>query len=241
MNKEEKSILTRKIALVGGIALFVIIMIIWGVIVLSSSPHESIVIGNFDKYINNLPNTERTTLEIILRQVVDLNSSESGIAINDAFIRDGSTSQERGEDRQIYKTTFIVDIPSIKQSYKITNYFTDNIEYFSADYRQLVTCLGVRDLIYGDFNCKDRFSTENNLTKSDPILMLLPYRSDTWTADRVIGFNDDNKAILIISTYIPRTGDQAILDEFIKPQKVLVEQWLRNNNLDPNDYEMVFQ
>ena len=65
--------------------------------------------------------------------------------------------------KMIYLTNFIVDIPSISQSYVVTNYYSPLSPEISGltDYTTLVTCPDSSQLIYGDFNCIDRFVWEN--------------------------------------------------------------------------------
>ena len=121
-------------------------------------------ITNFDTVVKNLPSTERATLETILASTIKQNTSANITltSVKDATIRDGTYVQNYDSQKYVYSTQFIVDIPSLKQSYKITDKYSPLPPEQSGlfDYTQLVLCPSQDELIYGSFNCKDRMSTE---------------------------------------------------------------------------------
>jgi len=106
-----------------------------------------------------LPDTEKTTLENALYFTAGLNTLD-GIPRNiTTIIRDGSFSQT--ENDGIYATIFIVDIPEIKQSFRIENSFSNRSmsDTNLVDYTTQVWCLDKSELIFGDFDCKDIFNS----------------------------------------------------------------------------------
>lgn len=119
-------------------------------------------ITGYEEQVANLPDIEDDTISIQLNGTLELNGVSK--AITDATIREGSYSQKLTDaSKMIYLTNFIVDIPSIGQSYVVTNYYSPLSPEISGltDYTTLVTCPDSSQLIYGDFNCIDRFMWEN--------------------------------------------------------------------------------
>lgn len=119
-------------------------------------------IADYEEQVANLPDIEDDTISIQLNGTLELNGVSK--AITDATIREGSYSQKLTDaSKMIYLTNFIVDIPSISQSYVVTNYYSPLSPEISGltDYTTLVTCPDSSQLIYGDFNCIDRFVWEN--------------------------------------------------------------------------------
>lgn len=100
---------------------------------------------------------------------VSLGQTLKGNSINaiptDAVVRAGTFKQELIDDTSlIYKTTFIIDISSIKQSYNAQILYSPLPPQDSGlrDYTTLITCIDDPSLlIYGEFkNCKDRLTIE---------------------------------------------------------------------------------
>lgn len=119
-------------------------------------------IAGYEEQVANLPDIEDDTISIQLNGTLELNGVSK--AITDATIREESYSQKLTDaSKMIYLTNFIVDIPSIGQSYVVTNYYSPLSPEISGltDYTTLVTCPDSSQLIYGDFNCIDRFVWEN--------------------------------------------------------------------------------
>ena len=86
-------------------------------------------------------------------------------AVTDAVIRDGSYRQQITDtEHMIYETTFIIDIPSLKQSYSVIDKYSPlpMEESGLTDYTTLVLCPDADDLIYGEFQCTDRVKWEKN-------------------------------------------------------------------------------
>ena len=130
---------------------------------LSSSGQGALLtsITNYDDIVKNLPNSEKSAIY----QQISNTLKQNGITqqVNDATIRDNSYMQTISDyERMIYKTTFIVDIPSIKQSYKVQDMYSpmpvEKTQLY--DYTTQVICLDEAQLVFGNFNCQDRFTTE---------------------------------------------------------------------------------
>lgn len=129
----------------------------------SSSGQDALLtsITNYDDTVKNLPNSEKS----VIYQQISNTLKQNGITkqVNDATIRDNSYMQTIIDyERMIYKTTFIVDIPSIKQSYKVQDMYSpmpvEKTQLY--DYTTQVICLDEAQLVFGNFNCQDRFTAE---------------------------------------------------------------------------------
>lgn len=125
----------------------------------NSSPVETI--ANFDQTVRNIPSSERDAIYDMLNNTLRMNGVSS--SIDDATIRNGSYSQSITDtNKMIYTTTFIIDIPSVKQSYVVQDMYSPlpPTESGLVDYDTLVLCPDESQLIYGDFDCTDRIKQE---------------------------------------------------------------------------------
>jgi hypothetical protein len=115
-------------------------------------------IANFAKVVKNLPDSEQTLIEQNLYYTVKLNSTT---AAENATIRDGSYTQTFG-GQMVYTTTFLVDIPNLKQTYRVSDQWSPLPPDQSGlyDYTTLVLCPDPGDLIYEPFTCVDRVTQE---------------------------------------------------------------------------------
>lgn len=123
----------------------------------------STVITNYDNVVQNLPTSEKDTIQDELVATLSLNNVNN--KVDDVVIRDGTYSQSIIDtDLMIYQTTFIIDIPSIRQTYYIENLYSPLPVNQSKlyDYTTLVLCPSSDQMIYGPFNCIDRISMERN-------------------------------------------------------------------------------
>ena len=125
----------------------------------NSSPVETI--ANFDQTVRNIPSSERDAIYDMLNNTLRMNGVSS--SIDDATIRNGSYSQSITDtNKMIYTTTFIIDIPSVKQSYVVQDMYSPlpPTESGLVDYDTLVLCPDESQLIYGVFDCTDRIKQE---------------------------------------------------------------------------------
>ena len=122
-------------------------------------------INNFSDVVETLPNLRRDLIETILYGTVENNSPDEDMSkVKDVVIREGSYKQTYDEQTQIYDTKFLVDIPSLKRTYQITDKFSflPREESNLYDYTTLVLCPEEDQLIFGKFECTDRLKAESN-------------------------------------------------------------------------------
>lgn len=123
----------------------------------SSSPENSLI-SNYDNVVRNLPESHREYANQMLLYTLQDNGVNS--VPGDITIRDGTYQQSVDDSKMLYTTTYIIDIPSVKQSYRITDTYSPISEYDPTSYATVVTCLNTNELIYGDFGCHDQIMQE---------------------------------------------------------------------------------
>lgn len=111
-------------------------------------------IKNYDQVVHNLTNNEKREASIMLLYTLKDNGINSVPA--DANIRNKSYNQSLDQSTMRYSTAYIVDIPSIGQSYRIRNTYSPIPANNPPSYNTVVECLPKTELLYGNFNCVDQ-------------------------------------------------------------------------------------
>ena len=122
---------------------------------------EQSEISDLDGIVQNVPDSEISSINRMFGYTLDLNGINN--KINDAVVRDGTYSQSLIDtDRLIYQTTFMIDIPSLQQSYYVKDLYSPlPVEQSGLyDYTVQITCPTSSQLIYQPFDCVDRISYE---------------------------------------------------------------------------------
>lgn len=143
--------------------------------------------------ISNISTDRKDSIMASLYEIVRLNNAEGTNipGIKDAALRKGSEEQSEVKDRVQYTGTFIVDIASLKQSYRITySYTSDNHDIFGSGYPVIASCVNKDELVFGEFDCKNP-SYGAKTDTNDPLLPKLPFNSSFYsidsTTDRIDG------------------------------------------------------
>lgn len=114
-------------------------------------------IKGYSKTVKILSANEGNNILTVLDDALRRNSISS--EITDAEIRAGSYNQKLVDQSQLqYYTTFIVDIPSLRQSYVVEDYFSPlpaTEETDNRDYDIMVHCPNQQQTIYTNFNCQE--------------------------------------------------------------------------------------
>lgn len=122
---------------------------------------EDYPVKKLDQIAQNLPREEILNIQRQIGYTLRLNkvSGDHG----DIVIRKNSYHQTMtDQDKLIYQTDFIIDLPKVKQSYQVKDSYSPLPAETSGlyDYTTLILCLDKSQLIYGDFNCNDRIKSE---------------------------------------------------------------------------------
>lgn len=117
-------------------------------------------VKNISSVIKNVSSSELATLNDQINITVSSNAPNKSSVTGE--IREGSYKQEYNEATSVYTTTFMLDIPKLKQSYYVTDLYSPLPQSQSKlyDYTQLVQCPTKDQLKYGEFRCTDRIKKE---------------------------------------------------------------------------------
>lgn len=104
-------------------------------------------------WIANLGEMEQARIKGAVDEILKFNltSVDEGIYTG-AEMREGS--YEENEAGGIYQAIFVVDLPEIRQSYRVNYYYLTESQRQYFEYDTLSSCLPVEELIYGDFDCR---------------------------------------------------------------------------------------
>lgn len=129
----------------------------------TNSPTIVSSINNFGNIVDILPDDEYRRILDTVNYTMKLNNITS--PVSDVVIRDGSYQQSLTDtNKLIYLTEFMIDIPSLRQSYFVRDYYSPlPVEQSGLyDYTIQVSCPNSSQLIYEPFNCTDRVNYEIN-------------------------------------------------------------------------------
>jgi len=130
----------------------------------NSTYGTTLVISNWSEYVENLPDDERDQAETTLYDTVikNLPTGRSLLSTDSPEIRADSYDQTYDPVTQIYYTNFLIDIPSLKQTYRFLSQYSDLPREESGlfDYTIQVSCPNKSDLIWDEFKCIDRLKME---------------------------------------------------------------------------------
>ena len=229
--------------LIGGMAGLILII---GLVFIFLQKNENqfgkfIRIQNYDAKVKNLSGDMRDGTEASLYNTVvkNVDAETDATKIKDAFIRDNSDSQEYNRQTTVYSGEFIVDMASIKQSYRIQYSYSKDENANVGGYPIIVSCLPKEQLIYGEFKCTDLASVQS--TGDDEILQYLPYENFTFkiSPDATQG----DKLVLIVDLDIAEVdlkGNAASRAETVALYKQEVLDWLASKGINPAKYELQY-
>lgn len=121
---------------------------------------SNLPISNLEKDLQDLPENSVSTIQVALYDAVAENHGTlSDIEKNDAKVRDGTMVNLYFERQNMHYINFIVDIPSVQQSYQIFNEWSDNPvnKYYMTNKVTMAMCLPEDEIIYQNFSCEDNF------------------------------------------------------------------------------------
>lgn len=118
--------------------------------------------------IANFDDNRRSIIEDALYYTVARNNPGTSVATFGATIRDNSLVNTYIDDLDTPYLNFLVDIPSLQQSYRVIYYhstFSTAVITSDSIAEVAVLCPKDNELIYGDFDCQDdyRHNGEDNI------------------------------------------------------------------------------
>lgn len=209
MHKDQKPIIRIHPAIV---AIFGLILgaLIFGILaftgIINFNPYgKGIRINNFSHHFQNVPRSNRNELYANLYKIVDENTP-SKFNVHDATIRDDSVVIKNYENDNISYGEFIVDIPSLSQSYRGQFTWSPDSDKNATltDHNNIITCLATFDLVYDSFGCRN-IVTDNSyysLAGKYPVLRSLPIK--------VSNYDDEGNRHEYTITYRPTDNNSDI-------------------------------
>ena len=144
------------------VAVFIILLFITLINLLRTNPYgPEIKIDNLSSTYTNLPQDEQNLINAELYIIVTQNSPEgTELPTSGAIIRQDSANSEYDQSTMTYSGDFIVDIPLIKQSYRVQfEWSPSSNSQGLGGYPVVVSCLSNDKQIYeAPIICKDSFS-----------------------------------------------------------------------------------
>lgn len=109
--------------------------------------------------LKNLPESEIAEIQAALYSTLSDNVDDA-VSVSDVEIRDQSISQSYDSDSHKYTTSFLIDIPSLKQTYQAKDVYSLIPANQPKDYNPLVLCPTSDQLKWASFTCTDRIKQE---------------------------------------------------------------------------------
>lgn len=158
--------------------IFAVGFLIAAIIIANHNPYgtEQVEISNLQAYTKGKPSDRNALMQAkyILYTTIGYNvdTSATDIAkLKDVTIRNGTFSQT--DDGPAHSVSFIVDIPSLSQSYRVKYAWNTEDKDAVDEWGIAVTCLSEDDAVYPNFNCKDMSTVENSTANLGEALSLL--------------------------------------------------------------------
>jgi len=166
---DEEKIKNRKLALLALLALVVIILAVWLISTLMTPAAPKIDYGpgveivDLKKQIPEISDDFANNLKADLFSMLNKNSSSTvNNETTKATIRSGSVTSEKDDNENSRYYSFIIDVDSLRQSYRVQmnwSYDKDGNAIPYGGYPTIISCLFDTDeAIYGDFKCVDDFT-----------------------------------------------------------------------------------
>ena len=193
---------------------------------------NQISITNTDKYLKSIPNSRKNDLSKAiysqLKYMRQLNNYK-----NDTVIRSESYIEKYDKDTNTYASNFIIDIPSIKASYRIGLAWSKDSKVILSGSNLSFSCVEKSEIIYKDFNCKKSLGLLE--TTDDEIIQYLPYSVSNYSI--IIKSNIGDKISLYIDIFLDLSDtENNKTNTSITKYKLAANNWIKSKNLNPDSY-----
>lgn len=230
---QEKDKSSSRIKMIAALVVtFVVIVISVSVAFMIMDNHVTVVIRNLDDYMSSISNKDKKVLH---GGFGDFIKEKVGSVPSDIYIRDGSYFSIKTDDFDT--ASFIVDIDSLKASYKVSFAYPSE-EYTSIN--PVIDCPSLSDMKYPETECVGMYSTTDLMKEeqANPIQSILPIMVDEFddnsgvaTRYDIFGFFDsenENKFNVSIVDYSCNNRENAL-------------QMIRNKGFNPDDYTIDYK
>lgn len=199
---------------------------------------EELQIANLGEFTRGKPSDKQTVdyIKHSLFLIVNINAKSpvASNSIDDILVRDGTFTQTYSKETDVHDVGFLVDIASIKQSYRLSyQWVTDVKNRDNTDqYGTMALCPSKEELRYGDFNCKELLSGEDVIEPDDPILQYLPHSDSNYQ----ITLDPDLRKTLNVTLQTSAADERIDPDAAIASYRQAVRDWITSVGLDPGTY-----
>lgn len=211
---------------------FILLVGLLSVIYYIQQNSNQIKISGFDKYAKSIPEDRKKSLY----QSLYVQISDDGKLDNyrsDAIIRENSFSEKYKKDSNIYNSAFIIDIPSIKESFKVNISWSPDSNVNLGPEDLTFSCLEKSEIIYKNFDCNKSLGLPD-LIEND-ITQYLPYSVSNYMI--TLKNNSDIKTSLYIDIYLDRSDtENNKTNNSIDKYKQSAINWIKSKNLNPDNY-----
>ena len=235
----------KAFAFIAVLTVLVVLVIVIGTLVTQRDTNKFgkfIKIQNYSNEVENLSPEMRESMESYLYTVVKMNVGPNvePEKIKDAVIREDTAKQAYDGRTSVYAGNFVIDIESIKQSYRASYEYLRN-----KDMRDIanisgnpvaITCLPENQLKFGVFKCQDIVGKQ--ASGFDDILKYLPYQNFSYkiTPNAV---ENEGKLTLEVELTIPQSdlvGPESSRREVVAMYKKQVTDWVASKGVDDSEY-----
>jgi len=237
----------KVVILIVAIAVTVLLAVIavWGLFreneYINPYGNEVVAIKDLEQNTVGLTDNLKVGMMNSLYRIVALNIPEGESmpeTIDDAAIRPGSEKMTEPNKKSIYTKSFIVDIPSIKQTYRAFYEYSSNREVVSqmANIVVTVSCPNDDDLIYEKFACKEiAYQGEPN---QDPVIKILPRSTITY---EIRAISNPDQTVSLSVTLFPSASDyRSGVSTAVERYKAQALSWLESKDIDPSKYTIKY-
>ena len=152
----------RNLIIIGGIGVILLIGLISSLFIQTptnnsstteqdSSLNEVVYITSLKGHKDDLNDSQIDSIQSTLYGIVRASEADSK-TYYEGVIREGSYKRTNS-DSSLYSVSFITDIPDIKKSWRV-QYNADS-QGADGSTPVIVSCLDDKEMIYGEFDCKD--------------------------------------------------------------------------------------
>ena len=170
-------------------------------------------IDNFRSFYRDVPTNTYDSVTASLYDIISKNlDNNQSIPTDGAEIRADTVSDLYNENTLMTSSSFIVDIASIQQSYRIQMVWSSEPKAENnISYSVVASCVAEYELIYPEFTCTDMRSEDplNTLFSNNPIIYKLPI---------TVSYYEDN-----FSRYVNYTISYTVIDDYSNIKLIITD------------------
>ena len=180
---------------------------------------SNVPISNLSQDLENLPTNSVETIQDLLYDTITINQGTlNSISDSDAEVREGTMIDLYFENIDMHYVNFIVDIPSIQQSYQVFNEWSDDNSnpHYLINMVTMVMCPLKDQQIYNNQDCRDIFNHNGQKIIVSKFINQFDYNSFTPY------FKEGDLSTVYINPAIPNVEDK-VKQEYVQETKDMVD------------------